>query len=91
VNLLLRSEVRSPTPASSLFQNWIVAILHQQAPSALGVLDVGEWPHLDMDKLVSRRVGGEGGILFFLQRIDQGISIFLFTDRRYLYEIIALA
>ncbi len=48
-------------------------------------------PDLHVEQFVSGSVGGEGGVLLFLERIHQGLGIFLFADRRDLHEVAVLA
>lgn len=64
-----------------LFHNWAVAIADQFGAHGFGVFDIGEWSDLYVKQLVSRCGGrDERGIFFLLQRVDQGVSVFLLAD-----------
>src|SRR6266849_3681618 len=65
-------------PYQLLFQNWIVAIGDQAAAHDFGVFDVGVGADLHTEEFVDGGVvGGEGGVLLSLQRLDQGVGVFL--------------
>ena len=59
-------------------------------PRAFRFLDIREGTDLYVEQLVSRGIGGKGGILFSLEGIHQRGCIFLLTHRCHLYKVAAL-
>src|SRR5437016_5278680 len=71
-----------------LLQNGIVAVADQASAHGFGILDVGERANLNVEKLVGGgRAGYEGGVLFLLQSVDQGLAVFLLAHGCHLHEI----
>ena len=75
------------TPKSLFLQDGVVAIADQLAAHEFGIFDVRVRSNLHVDEFVGRRVGGECGILFLLERIDQSRRVFGFADCGNLHEV----
>src|SRR5579863_683811 len=72
-----------------LFQDRAVSVVDEAGAYAFGFFDIAEGAELHAQKFVGGTVGDECGILFFLERVDQGVCIFLLADCGDLYEIIS--
>ena len=60
-----------------LFQDRIVAVIHQPRSHTLSFFDISKRPDLHVKKLVRSSVGDESLILAAFERLHQGLSVLL--------------
>ena len=70
-----------------LFQDRIVAVIHQPCSHTLGLFNVGKRPDLHMKKFVGSSVGDESLILAAFERLHKGLSVLLLAHCRDLDEV----
>src|SRR5229473_2251557 len=69
-------------------KNGAVSVVDKAGAHAFRVFDVAEGADLHAEQLVGRYVSGhEGGVLFFLESVDQGLGIVLLADGGDLHEV----